>query len=318
MSFGGKRAVVFGGAGFLGSHVASALTARGADVLVVDRVSPRPALLAAVEARIADVLDSEAVRRAVHEADHVFAFAARAGAGDSVSDPLGDLEGSCRTQLVLLEAVRQVAPEASVVFPGSRLEYGKPSYLPVDEAHTTRGDTPYAIHKTACAAYYRFYAERHGLRTCVLRLSNPYGPHAAEGAFKGFGIVNHFVDVAVRGGTIELFGGGPQLRDLPYVEDVAEAILAAALRAPAGCVLNVGSGEGVSLADAARTVVDAAGSGSIRSVPWPEEYLSAETGDFYFDISAAREVLGWSPRTPLTEGLARTVAAARKEGEQAS
>jgi UDP-glucose 4-epimerase len=313
-AFSGSRAVVFGGAGFLGSHVAAALLARDADVLVVDRVAP--AGLEGAEVRIADMTDAQDVGEAVHGAAHVFAFGARSGAAGSLVDPLGDLEASCRAQLTLLEAVRQLAPEASVVFPGSRLEYGKPEYLPVDELHPLRGETPYAIHKSTCCAYYRLYAERYGLRTCVVRLSNPYGPHASHGAFRGFGIINYFVDIATRGGTIELFGDGAQLRDLVYVNDVVEAVLAAALNAPAGSTFNVGAGEGVSLADAAAAVVAAAEDGEIRSVPWPAEYLAVETGDFYFDIKAAERVLDWAPWTTLAEGLACTVEAARNGGTE--
>jgi UDP-glucose 4-epimerase len=311
-AFSGSRAVVFGGAGFLGSHIVAALLAREADVLVVDRV--QPSHVEGAEVKIADMTDAQSVGEAVHGADHVFAFGARAGAAGSLVDPLGDLDASCRAQLTLLEAVRQLAPKASVVFPGSRLEYGKPEYLPVDETHPTRGDTPYAIHKATCTAYYRHYAEHYGLRTCVLRLSNPYGPHAAHAAFRGFGIINYFVDIAVRGGTIELFGGGRQLRDLIYVDDAVEAVFAAALHATPGGVYNIGAGEGVSLADAAASVVEIAGTGSICEVPWPPEYLAVETGDFYFDVNAAERVLDWAPWTTLAEGLACTIEAARTGG----
>lgn len=310
-AFTGRRAVVFGGGGFLGGHIAAALLRDGADVLVFDRVAPRAEAAEGAEVRLGDIGDAGEVAAAVEGAEHVFAFAARSGAGASIEDPLGDLACSCGAQLTLLEAVRRLAPEASVVFPGSRLEYGKPHYLPVDEAHPLAAETPYAIHKTTCAAYYRLYAERHGLRTCVLRLSNPYGPHVVREAFRGFGILDHFIDTALRGETIDLFGGGPQLRDFIYVDDVVAAALAAALAAPPGAAFNVGSGEGISLADAAEAAVEAAGSGRTRSVPWPPELLAVETGDFFFDISAAGRELGWSPRIGLAEGLTRTVAAAR-------
>jgi UDP-glucose 4-epimerase len=241
----------------------------------------------------------------------VFAFAGRAGAALSVADPIGDLESSCRAQLILLDAVRDLAPEAALVFPGSRLEYGRAEYLPMDERHPLSGDSPYAVHKSACAAYYRQYAARDGLRACVLRFGNPYGPHPVRDSFLGFGILNHFVDVALRGGTIELFGGGGQLRDFLFVDDAASAALLAAEKADGGAVLNIGSGEGVSLAAAARAAVDAVGSGDVRVTEWPAEYETVETGDYYFDVREAERTLGWRPRTSLEDGLRATIDAAR-------
>jgi UDP-glucose 4-epimerase len=308
------RAVVLGGSGFLGSAVAAELVESGVDTLVLDLAPPRDGRLEAAEFRQADILDAEAVANAVLGASAVFAFAARAGATTSLKDPVADLEFSCRAMLVLLEAVRSEAPDAAVVFPGSRLEYGKPRYMPVDEAHPLAGETPYAVHKSTCAAYCRLYAGLYGLRTCVLRLPNPYGPHAMTDSYAGFGILNRFVDVAVRGEAIELFGGGSQLRDFVYVGDVARAAILAAEKAPAGTVLNIGSGQGVSLAEAARFAVEVAGSGEVRCVPWPEEYEKVETGDCYLDVTEAERVLGWRPTTTLAEGLRVTVESLRARG----
>ncbi len=305
------RAVVLGGSGFLGSALAAALSAAGADTVVLDLAPPREPALERATFVHADILDVEAVTEAVRGADAVFAFAAKAGATTSLNDPIADLEFSCRAQLVLLEAVRVAAPGAAVVYPGSRLEYGKPRYLPVDEKHPLAGETPYAVHKSVCASYCRLYAELHGIRTCVLRLPNPYGPHAATGSYAGFGILNRLVDLAVRGETIELFGDGSQLRDFVFVDDVAQAAILAAESAPPGAVLNIGSGEGVSLAEVARLVVALAGSGQVRTVPWPEDYAAVETGDCYLDVHEAARVLGWRPATTLEDGLRLTVESLR-------
>jgi UDP-glucose 4-epimerase len=310
-SLQGARCVVFGGAGFLGSHVVAALAEGGADVVAFDLREPavRPDGVSVV---LGDMTDAVAVRDALEGAEHVFALAGGSGAVRSLADPLGDLHTSCEAQLVLLEGVREVTPAASVVFPGSRLEYGKTLTLPVSEEHPLTGTSPYAIHKIACDGYYRMYADVHGLHTVVLRISNPYGSHVlGDAARLGYGIVNAFVDRAAAGETIELYGGGEQLRDFVFVDDVVKAMLLASVTEAAwGSALNIGSGEGTSLRAVAEAVVAEAGMGEVDvGAPWPADAAAVETGDFYFDVSLARRALGWAPETTLREGIRRLVEA---------
>lgn len=304
--------VVFGASGFLGSHVAAALASQGSRVRCFDCKKPVAIPRGDVEVVLGDILDVPAVTDAVRGVDRVFAFAGGAGATQSLADPAADVDSGLRAQVVLLEALRDVAPGASVVMPGSRLEYGRPRYLPVDEEHPLDGDSPYAIDRSAAAAFYRLYARLYGLHAVVLRLPNPYGP-TAPGSVAGPSIVNRFVASALAGETITLYGGGDQLRDLVYIDDVVEAaLIASTCPAAAGLVINIGSGQGVSLREVAEIVVSAAGSGSIdASSPWPADYLAVETGDMYFDVFRARDLLGWSARTSLRDGIAATVEAMR-------
>lgn len=316
-SLAGSRCVVFGGTGFLGSHIVAALLAADSQVVVFDLREPRapavagPGKLASV---IGDVTDPEAVAAVIDGADHIFAFAGGTGAVRSLANPLGDLRTSCEAQLVLLEAMREAGSGASVVFPGSRLEYGKVHSLPVSEEHPLHGTSPYALHKIACDGYHHIYAEAHGLHTIVLRISNPYGAHTSgDSARHGYGIVNRLVDIAMAGETIPLYGGGGQLRDLIFVDDVVRAVLLAAVADRAwGSAVNIGSGVGVSLRSVAEAVVAEVGGGGVDvDAPWPADAAAVETGDFYFDVSLARVLLGWAPRVGLDEGVRRLVEAAR-------
>jgi nucleoside-diphosphate-sugar epimerase len=313
-TFAGSRCVVFGASGFLGSHIARALAGAGADVVGFDLrepVTPR----AGVAHVSGDMTEPAAVRRVIDGADHIFAFAGGSGALRSLADPLADLHTSCEAQLVLLEAMREVAPGASVVFPGSRLEYGRARQLPVSEEHRLAGTSPYALHKIACDGYHNIYAEAHGLHTVVLRISNPYGAHTAgDAARHGYGIVNRFVDMAMAGETIPLYGGGGQLRDLVFVDDVVSAALLASVADAAwGRSVNIGSGVGVSLRSMAEAVVAEVGMGAVDvDAPWPADAAAVETGDFYFDVSLAGEVLGWKPSVGIEEGVRRLVEAARR------
>jgi UDP-glucose 4-epimerase len=307
---------VFGATGFLGSHIADALAGSGADVVGFDLrepASPR----AGVTHVTGDMTEAAAVRDVLAGADHIFAFAGGSGAVRSLADPLLDLHTSCEAQLVLLEAVRAVAPQVTVVFPGSRLEYGKVTALPVDEDHPLHGTSPYALHKIACDGYHRIYAETFGLRTVVLRIANPYGSHIpGDPARLGYSIVNAFVDKAMAGETIPLFGGGAQLRDFVFVDDVVLAALLAALTPEAwGSALNVGSGIGVSLRDVAETVVAEVGRGGVdTSASWPADAAAVETGDFFFDVSLAERVLGWTPRITLGDGIRMLVESVNRHG----
>ena len=310
--FAGKTATVFGGNGFLGSNLVVALVREGATVRSFDRAPATVPLPENVQSIVGDILDEQAVAEAVAGTDHIFAFAGGYGAGRSIEDPVGDLESSPRAQLLLLQSMVRLCPSASVVLPGSRLEYGRPEYLPVDEKHSLHGDSPYALHKTACAGYYRLFAEQNDLHTVVLRLSNPFGASPLMGAAaRPSGVLNVFIAMALKGETIPLYGGGGQLRDFIFVDDVVSAALAASLSPHIkGNVLNIGSGKGVSICDAARAAVAECGSGAVdENAEWPSVEARIETGDFYFDVSAAQNILGWAPAVSLEVGIRRTVSA---------
>lgn len=310
-AFEHRRVVVLGGSGFIGSHVVAALVVAGAEVVSFDARMPDYLPPGAVAVQ-GDITDAAAVTSVIEGTDAIFALAGGLGPLRSMGEPTADLMSSCAAQLVLLEAVRAAASTASVVFAGSRLEYGPAVALPVNELHPLRPESPYAIHKAACSSYYETYARLYELRTSVLRLSNPYGAHV-PGAPRdaGYGILNLLIDTALGGDCIQLYGGGTQIRDFVHVSDVARAALAAsATPQAAGEVFNIGSGEPCSLRAAAELILELSGSGTIDGdVPWPTAAAAVETGDFYFDVSKAAEILGWRPSVDLRDGLAGVVRA---------
>jgi UDP-glucose 4-epimerase len=260
-----------------------------------------------------DIRREEDVRRAIEDVSAVFNVCGVSGAALSNADPAADLSVNCGGVLTVLESVRRWQPQASVVFAGSRLQFGAPASLPVAEDHPQRPTSFYGIHKVAAEAYHTAYSRLHGVRTTVLRLSNPYG-FGLAGLRTGYNVLNNFVQLALEDREIEVFAPGSQTRDYVHVSDVVDAFLRAAVDVrAAGQCYNIGSGVATRLIDAASTIVDVVGRGRVKLVPWPERYLATETGDFVFDVRKARRELGWHPEVSFVDGIQMTIERARRE-----
>lgn len=311
--YSGKRVLVTGGLGFIGFNTCARLLELGAEVTALDNFVPTQITPAFDEVRsrlrlaVADIRDEENVERVVRDQEVIFNMAGKSGAADSNKTPLNDLDINCRGHLTLLEACRTINPGVTIVFPSSRLVYGKPLYLPVDEKHPLAPDSIYAANKLAVENYHLIYGRLYGLKVTVLRISNPYGPFQT-GEGRAYGIANSFIQAAVSGRAITLFGDGNQRRDYLYIDDLIEAFLrSGSVPESRGRIYNIGDGRGTSLLELAEMAVQAAGQGKIVRIPWPEEYRIIETGDYLSDIALARHELGWSPSTDIRDGIGRTV-----------
>lgn len=309
----GRKILVTGGLGFIGLNLSLRLRDLGAEVTVMDNfVSPDVShilgtVCAGIAVAVADIRDAEKVERVVRNQEVIFNLAGKSGAADSNNAPLIDLDINCRGHLTLLDACRRVNPDVAVIFPSSRLVYGKPHRLPVDEDHPLEPESIYAAHKLAVENYHFIYGHLYGLRSTVLRISNPYGPFQIGDA-RIYGIANRFIQAAARGEKITLFGEGSQLRDYLYIDDLTDALLSAGCTPGAvGRIYNIGEGNGVTILQLAELAVKTAGRGEIVMTPWPKEYESIETGDYVSDIRRAETELGWRPATSLEAGVRATV-----------
>jgi UDP-glucose 4-epimerase len=315
LSYEDTRALVAGGLGFIGSNLAIRLVELGADVTVVDaliqdhggnRFNIEP-VRDRVRLEIADLRDRAAIAELVAGQDVVFNLAGQVSHIDSMTDPQADLELNYRAQLTLLEACRERNPEARIVFSASRQQYGKPHYLPVDERHPLDPVDVNGVNKTAAEAALLVYHRAHGLPVCSLRLTNTYGPRM-QMRHPRQGFAAWFIRLAVDGDEIELFGDGSAERDFNYVDDVVDALLLAGGTADAdGRVYNLGHPEPTTVRGFAERLLEVAGSGSLREVPFPAERAQIDVGSVYADFQKIHEELGWEPRTDLREGLRRTV-----------
>jgi UDP-glucose 4-epimerase len=263
---------------------------------------------------VADVRDEYSMRQLVRDKDVLFNLAGQTSHLDSMTDPYTDLEINCRAQLSILESCRRNNPAIRIVYASTRQIYGRPESLPVDERHRLQPTDVNGINKMAGEWYHILYNNVYGLRTCVLRLTNTYGPgmrvRDSRQTFIGW-----WVRQVVEGHEIQVYGDGAQLRDFTYVDDAVEAFLrAAASNAVGGEIFNVGGGETVSLLALAELLIRVAGSGRYAMVPFPPEHKTIDIGNYHADDRKIRETLGWRPRVALADGLARTVAYYREHG----
>jgi UDP-glucose 4-epimerase len=307
------RVVVIGGLGFIGVNLTARLLADGRSVTVVTPSRARHAQRAAdFEARgvrilEGDLRDGAAMTAAVEGQAIVFNLAGESGAVRSMEDPWTDLDVNCRGNLVLLEALRTSAPQAKLVFVGSRLAYGRQTQQPVSEGQVPDPLCLHAIHKLTVENYLRLYRSLFGLRYAVARVTNPYGPGQPAGR-TAYGVVNRLIALALADATLPIYGDGTQRRDYIHVDDLVSALVTLA-ESPSsdGATFNVGSGHGIRMIDMAHAIIDLAGGGRVEHVPWPALAEQIETGDFVADISRIRAELGWAPTIPLRDGLQKTI-----------
>ena len=319
----GRRVLVTGALGFIGSNLCRTLADLGARVLAVDSLLPDYGgnlfNLAGYEDKvrinIADVR-GHGMSYLVRDQDVLFNLAGQVSHIDSMTDPFTDLEINCRSQLWILEAVRQNNPAVKIVYAGTRQVYGRPSRLPVDETHPVNPSDVNGINKISGELYHLVYHSVYGIRASSLRLTNTYGPRQLI-RHNRQGFIGWFIRQAVLGETIQLFGNGTQKRDFDYVDDVVDAFLrAGAMDAADGEVFNLGGEEPVSLLELVKTLVEIAGAGSYVLTPFPPERKRIDIGDFYADATKIRKTLGWAPRVKLREGLERTIDYYRRHRER--
>lgn len=310
------RVLITGGLGFIGSNLAIRLVGLGAQVLIVDSLLPDyggnrfniEPVRDAVRVNIADVRDPHAMNALVPGQDFLFNLAGQVSHLDSMSDPFTDLDINTRSQLSILEACRHHNPDLKIVYAGTRQQYGKPDYLPLDERHLQHPTDVNGVNKLAGEWYHIIYHQVYGLRATSLRLTNTYGPRQLM-RHNRQGFIAWFVRLAMDGEEIQVYGDGRQRRDLTYIDDVVDAFLrAGASEATNGQVFNLGGETPVALGDLAHLLVALTGLGSVRLIPWPADRAKIDIGDVFSSYARIEAALDWRPRVALRDGLSRMIA----------
>ena len=310
----GQEVLITGGLGMIGSTIAHKLLDLGAKVTIMDScIEPYGAnsfniekIRDHVQLNISDIRDKESMKVLVKNKNIIFNLAGQVSHNDSMEDPMLDADINYIGHLNVLESLRKYNRDAVIVHAGSRLQFGRNDYVPVDEKHPLRPRTPYALNKTAAENSYLFFHDIHGIRCVLFRIANPYGPRSQMKHYK-YSMVNWFIRQAMEDKTIKIFGDGTQLRDYIYVDDLADGFIAAAMNPKChGEIFNIGSGVGTSFKDMVKTIVDIVGKGKFENIPWPENYINVETGDYITNIEKISTILQWEPQTDLNAGIKKT------------
>jgi len=300
-----KHALVWGARGFIGRALVAHLRATGWRVRALTRALEGPPPSWGTEIEWIELARdrSQAFDRAVDGVSVVFNLAGSSGAVSSNRDPIESLESNCRLQLDFLAACARAANPLHVVFASSRLVYSPAGSVAVDEQSPVGPRSIYAAHKLCVEHYHQIASQRGRISYTICRISNPFGlDDGAPG--KGYGFVNALIHRALNGDVITLFGGGRQLRDYIFIDDVTAMLrLCAECPAARNAMLNLGYGASVTIGHAAHEIRHVLGDGPIEFRPWPAEYEAVESGDFVMNTSRARAILGYSPRYDFSAGL---------------
>lgn len=309
-----KDILITGGLGFIGSTLAIKLVKYGAKVTVIDSLIPEyggnlfniHGYEDKIKVNISDVRDKYSVNYLVQGKDILFNLAGTLSHVDSMKDPYTDLEINIVSQVSILEACRNFNPKIKIVYAGTRNQYGKAKYLPVDEKHPQEPTDVNGINCIAGEYYHILYNNVYGIKVCSLRLTNTFGPrHQMKHSRQG--VLNWFLRQIIDGEEIQLFGTGEQIRDTNYVNDVVEAfLLVGASEKVWGEVFNLG-GIPVSLKEFVSQAIKLNKKGKFSIVEFPEERKKIEIGDYVADYSKISKLLGWEPKTKLSSGLLKTL-----------
>lgn len=318
--FKGKKVLITGGTGFIGSNLASALIPLGPHITLLahsdanlryikDIVDLAKNKKAPLEIVIGDLRDAELMEKLVKDKDIIFNLAAKVSHMDKGVVSYEDLDINVRGQLTLLEACRMFNLKVKIIFSSSRMVYGEYTKNPIKEKHPTEPTTLYGTHKLAAEKYHLTYYQRHGIRVTILRIGNPYGDrqHVSKGLYS---LPGWFMNRAMKGETVEIQSDGKQNRDYIYIGDLVEIMLRSAVSDKTdGRIYNVGSGVRSTFGEMVEAIARTVKKGKFIYVakPQPQEHDS-----YYLDITRLKKDLGWKPKTGLRAGVKRMYEFAKK------
>lgn len=310
----GKKALITGGLGFIGSNLAHQCVKLGAEVTIFDCLDPRSGgnrfnikdITGSVQISYHNILDFDQVSQVVPEKDIIFSCASSTSHAFSMREPWIDSDVNSKGVINLLEAVRRFNPEAKFVHLGTSTQLGKLSYQPADEKHPEFPSDIYSANKSVSEKYTLIYSKAFGIDSTVIRLSNVFGPRASIHSSE-FTFNNYFIGLALQGKNITVYGDGHQIRNVLYVGDAVSAIvLAAQSKEAAGEVFFAVGNEHFSVAEIAEATVKYIGKGKVVYVDWPIGKIAVDVGDAVLSNKKIQDFLSWKQVTNLESGFAQT------------
>lgn len=314
-AYRGRTVAVTGAGGYLAAALLNRLSPVAGRILAVQRRAPAgvgAARSGVVQTIVGDVRDSAVWERLAADAEVIFHLAAQTSAYTANADPAADFELNARPILHLGEACRRLTVAPRLVFAGTVTIFGFVDRLPVDEDAPDRPMTMYEVHKLLSEQYLRYYSVEGLLRGVSLRLPNVYGPGPRVSSADR-GVLNLMIQRAIAGQPLRVFGDGAFVRDYIFIDDVADAFLAAGMGSAevSGRHFVLGTGVGTTIREAAALVADCAERvrgrrPPIEHVPPPDTQLAIERRNFVGDASRFHAATGWRALVPLARGIDRT------------
>jgi len=311
----GERVLILGGMGAIGSNLAHKITTLGAKVTIYDSfmegTGANPINIKEIKDLVdvvkGDIRDIKPLTKAVKDKTIIFNCAAQVSHLVSMQDPFLDIDINCIGHINVLESCRKVNDSAKIIYTGTRGQNGEALYNPIDEDHPDNPIDIYGANKLASELYHFVYHKAYGIWTTSLRLTNTYGPRAQMNNPQ-HSIVNWLISKVLLDEEITVFEPGTQLRDINYMQDVIDALILASQNKKAnGEMFLLGSGQGIEFVDLAKLIIEIAGAGKYRKVPWPEDRKTIETGSVVINYSKINKLLGWHPKTMPEEGIKKTI-----------
>jgi len=310
----GKKILIPGGLGFIGSNLAIKCVELGAEVTIYDSLSPNSGgslfnietIKDKVNLVFADILDFKEVSNAIYQKEILFNCAASTSHPLSMREPLIDSDVNSKGLLILLEASKRFNKNIKFIHIGTSTQLGSLRYKPADEEHPEFPTDIYSANKSVSEKYAIIYSKAFDMDISVIRLSNVYGPRAYIQS-ADFTFNNYFIGLVLQDKQITIYGDGKQLRNFIYVADAISAlIMAAQSDKTKGEVFFAVGDEHCSVADIAQKIVDIFQKGSLKFIDWPDDRKATEIGDAIISNEKIKKVLLWKPEFNLDAGLAKT------------
>jgi len=300
----GKNILIVGGAGFIGSNLANELSKEN-NVTVLDSFSnssEENLKDLKIEIKNLDIVKDN-LDEVVKDKDIIYHLASYPGHIESVENPLEDLDVTVKGIINVLESCKKNNRKVKIVYTGTRAQYGEIEYLPVDEKHPLNPVDGQGITKHAAEQYLQLYNRFYNIRFVSLRLTNVYGISVSK---KDSGFLPLFIKKAMGDEILNVFGGGNNLRDFNYVDDVIKALVLVGEKDEANNeVYNLG-GDVKSILDIAKKIIGDVGKGQLRIAPYPDGIDKIEVGDYKADVRKI-EKLGWKAEVSFDEGLGKII-----------
>ncbi len=312
----GRKVLITGGLGFIGSNLVHRYLALGAEVTVYDCLDTHAGgrlyniedVKDDIQLRVNDILNFEKLCEEVRDQELIINCAASTSHAHSMKEPWFDQDVNSKGMINLLEAMRRFNPDARFLHLGTTTQLGPLQYQPADEKHPEFPTDIYSANKCVAEKYALIYTKAHQIDATILRISNVFGPRASIHSPE-FTFNNYFIGLALQNKAITVYGDGAQMRNVLFVDDVINALVLVAQEPKSkGEVFLLAGDQHYSVIDIAGQTVEHIGSGEVANIPWPEERKKIDVGDAIISNRKLKSLIDWEIEDNLESGLRKTKA----------